>query len=221
MENIRILSTKKLQLNHKQFLLNAGLAVVEADFITIHFKPFSGDKIAPNLIFTSTNGFKSFLLNNAAAKHKDANIFCVGSSTRQFIESQGYKVIASADYATELAENLTTQHNDKNFTFFSGSMRRDILPAALTGAGIIFNEIEVYETILSPHKINTSVDGILFFSPSGIESYLQENKIKGETCFCIGTTTAEALAGVTTNIVTANKPTVENVIVQAINYYKT
>jgi uroporphyrinogen-III synthase len=201
-------------------VLNAGLAVVEADFITVHFKPFSADNIESNLIFTSTNGFKSFLLNEESAKYKEANIFCVGSSTRQFIESNGYKVVASADYATELAEALTTQHNTKKFTFFSGSLRRDTLPAALAKAKIFFNEIEVYETRLTPHKINTTVDGILFFSPSGVESYLKENELNNETCFCIGTTTAEALTGITTNIVTANKPTVENVIVQAINYYK-
>jgi uroporphyrinogen-III synthase len=94
------------------------------------------------------------------------------------------------------------------------------LPDALAKAKISFNEIEVYETRLTPHKINTTVDGILFFSPSGAESYLKENELNNETCFCIGTTTAEALTGITTNIVTANKPTVENVIVQAINYYK-
>jgi len=36
-------------------------------------------------------------------------------------------------------------------------------------------------------------DGILFFSPSAVESYLKSNTIKDEMCFCIGETTAEAL----------------------------
>lgn len=194
--------------------------MVEADFISINYKPFAADNIATSLIFTSTNGFKSFLLNKESVKYKNAGTFCVGSNTRQFIESNGFRVVASADYATELGEIIAREHNGKMFTFFSGSMRRDTLPEALTKAGVAYNEIEVYETRLSPHKINAVIDGVLFFSPSAVESFLQLNKIKDETCFCIGTTTADALKRITDNIVMANKPTVENVIVQCINYYK-
>lgn len=216
----RILSTKKLQQNHRQYLLNAGLAVVEADFISIRHKSFRADTINANLIFTSTNAFKSFLQNEVSTSLKANNIFCVGIKTREFIEQNGYNVIASADYATELSAILIEGYKNESFTFFSGSMRRDTLPGALTKAGVNFNEIEVYDTILSPHSITTPVDGILFFSPSGVESYLQKNKITNQACFCIGTTTAEAVASSTGKIVLANKPTVENVIIQCINFYK-
>ena len=82
------------------------------------------------------------------------------------------------------------------------------------------NEIQVYETTLTPQKIKTPVEAILFFSPSGIESYLKENKIKNETCFCIGTTTASALEGITKNIVVADQPTIEDVIEEVIAEYK-
>ncbi len=39
-------------------------------------------------------------------------------------------------------------------------------------------------------------------------------------CFCIGTTTAKALEHKTKNILIASHPTVENVIEQALEYYK-
>lgn len=220
MGKIRILSTKKLRTHHKQFLLNAGLAVIEADFINIQPKPFAAEGIAPNLIFTSANGFRSFMANNDSEKFKKNNVFCVGSATKHIIANAGFTVVASADYAAELAKIITREDKGKTFTFFCGSMRRDTLPEALAEAGIAFNEIEVYDTNLSPHKINTPVDGILFYSPSGVESYLKVNTINTETCFCIGTTTADPLKGITDNIVIANKPTVENVIVRCINYYK-
>jgi uroporphyrinogen-III synthase len=90
----------------------------------------------------------------------------------------------------------------------------------LAEAKIKFNEIQVYETSLTPHKIKTSVEAILFFSPSAIESYLTENKIKNEICFCIGNTTAEALNQVTKNIIVANQPSVEEVIEDVIEEYK-
>jgi uroporphyrinogen-III synthase len=217
---IRILSTKKLLPNHKQFLLNAGLSVMEADFISIQYTPFEFVAIRQNLLFTSQNAFAGFLLNEESAKYKDRAIFCVGSKTKEAIEKAGYTVMASADYAEELAGIIIKEHSGESFTFFSGSMRRDTLPDALAAAKIDCNEIEVYKTVLSPHVINSRVDGLLFFSPSGIESYHSANSISSETCFCIGNTTAEALKGITENIVIAKKPTVENVIIQCINYYK-
>ena len=68
-------------------------------------------------------------------------------------------------------------------------------------------------------KIEAKTNALLFFSPSGIHSYLKQNTIDNQMCFCIGTTTADALQGVTKNIVIANQQTVENVIIQCINYY--
>ena len=90
----------------------------------------------------------------------------------------------------------------------------------MKSAQVNFNEIQVYETTLTPHKIKTKVDAILFFSPSGVESYLAENKIKNEICFCIGETTAEALEKTTRNIIVAEQPSVENVIDDVIAEYK-
>ena len=63
------------------------------------------------------------------------------------------------------------------------------------------------------------MEAILFFSPSGIESYLKENTIKKEICFCIGTTTASALEGITKNIKIADQPTIEDVIEDVIAEY--
>lgn len=220
MEGVRLLSTKKLLPNHRQYLLNAGLAVIEADFITINYKDFVIDVIGQNFIFTSANAFKSFLLNEAYSKISNNKIFCVGSKTRELIEEKGFVVTASADYAADLGAIIIKDFQAESFTFFSGSMRKNTLPEALATAGVAFTEVEVYETLLTPHKLSATVNGILFYSPSGVDSYLKKNKIISQTCFCIGTTTAEALRGIADNIVLANKPTVENVIVQCINYYK-
>ncbi|MCW4469222.1 uroporphyrinogen-III synthase [Flavobacterium sp. MFBS3-15] len=216
----RVLSTKKLLPNHRQLLLNADLAVLEADFITVYYKPFVITTINQNLIFTSQNAVKSFLKHEKAGDYLAYPVFCVGGKTKEAIERAGFKVTAFAEYAEELAEIIKRDHSGESFTFFSGNMRRDTLPDALANAGIAFNEIEVYETVLSPVNINATPDAVLFFSPSGVESYLKENVIGDAVCFCIGKTTASALEGINEKIVIANKPTVENVIVQCVNYYK-
>lgn len=221
---IRILSTKKLLVNQKQFLLNANITVVEADFIAIHNKQVSIDNVHENLIFTSQNSVTSVLENlkstETLALLKQKNVFCVGIKTKQLLEENGFSVIAYTGYAADLAEIITLIYHKEQFTFFSGNLRRDTLPEALKNAGIVFNEIEVYETVLTPQKINATFDGILFFSPSGVESFLKDNKINNQMCFCIGTTTANALEKYTKNIIIAHQPTVENVIIQCINEYK-
>lgn len=218
---IRILSTKKLLSNQKQFLLNAGFSVVETDFIKIQNKNFDLKNTNDNLIFTSQNSVQSVLEHPESATLRTKNVFCVGVKTKNLLEENGFTVIAHAGYASDLAEIITLIYKNESFTFFSGNLRRDVLPEALTESGIQFNEIEVYETSLTPQKINSEFDGILFFSPSAVESYLKENKLKNEICFAIGNTTAEALSDKTKNVVIANQPTIENTIIQTINYYKT
>ena len=223
-EPIRILSTKKLLPNQKQFLLNANISVVEADFILINQTKFDIETVNENLIFTSQNAVLSLLENVISNEKlnllKEKNVFCVGMKTKQLLEENGFNVIAYTGYAADLAEIITLIYGREKFTFFSGNLRRDTLPDALSNADVVYNEIMVYETSLTPQKISTPLDGILFFSPSAVESYLKNNKIKKEMCFCIGTTTAEAVAKVTENIVIANQPSVENTIIQCINEYK-
>jgi len=217
---IRILSTKKLRPNQKQFLLNAGFSVVEADFIQITNKPFAFSNIYDNLIFTSGNAVKSVSNHPDVQDIRRNPAFCVGEKTADLLDENGFTVQEIANNAVELAQIITTQYQSESFTFFNGNLRLDELPNQLTNANVIFNETQVYQTVLTPNSINTAVDGILFFSPSAVESYLSENKITNEVCFCIGNTTAQPLKNSTKNIIIANQPSVENTIIQTINYYK-
>jgi len=222
-KSIQILSTKVLHEIQKQELQKAGFEVSEFDFIKTENKSFEIKDLNENLIFTSQNAVYSFLenpkSNDLIPKLRDKNVFCVGLKTKALLSDNGFNVVAYTGYASDLAEIIALIYNKESFTFFSGNLRRDTLPNALKEAGIKLNEIQVYETSLTPQKIKTSPDAILFFSPSGIESYLKENTIKKETCFCIGETTAEALHKLTKNIIIADQPTVENVIEDVIFQY--
>lgn len=221
MKNTIGITSTKILLNHqKKALLDAGFEVEEFDFIKTENKSFEIKDLNENLIFTSQNAVFSFLENPKSKDLKHKNVFCVGLKTKALLSDHGFNVVAYTGYASDLAEIITLIYNKESFTFFSGNLRRDTLPNALKDAGIKLNEIQVYDTSLTPQKIKTQADAILFFSPSGIESYLKENTIKKETCFCIGETTAEALHKITKNIIIADQPTVENVIEDVINEYK-
>ncbi len=217
---IRILSTKTLAANQKQLLLDAGFAVEEADFIGISFKKADLDEVKDNLIFTSSNAVKA-ILSRETENLKGKPCFCVGDKTQMILERNGFKVIATADNALALSRIILEQHAGETFTFFSGNLRLPELPGALDKAGIIWNEKQVYETTETPSHIKSKADGILFFSPSGVESFLSQNTLTHETCFCIGNTTAKALQDITENIIIADKPGVEHIIHQCISYFHT
>ena len=216
---IRLLSTRKLTDHQKQLLLGANFSVDEADFIHVVSKPFHLQSINDYLIFTSQNAVESILQNEKAMELKTKKCFCVGEKTKAMLETNGFQVIASADYASELASIICNQYDKSSFTFFCGNLRRDILPDALRLAGITFEEVEVYETRLTPHKAAGDLNGILFFSPSGVQSFLKENELQDEVCFCIGSTTAKALRGITNKVVTANQPTMESTIAKSIAFF--
>lgn len=217
---ISILSTKVLLSPQKQALLNEGFSVTEANFIKTESSDFDLKGINENLIFTSQNAAQSVLLHPKCSALKTKNVFCVGLKTKALLEENGFNVAVYVDYASDLAEIITLIYSNESYTFFSGNLRKETVPNALKETKVNFNEIQVYETTLTPQKIKKAVDGILFFSPSAIESYLMENKIKNEICFCIGSTTAEALEKITRNIIIADQPSVENVIEDVIEEYE-
>lgn len=190
-KQINILSTKKLLPNQKQELAYANINLIEEDFIETNSKNVELSTVNDNLIFTSQNAVQSILNHPNVEKLKSKNVFSVGIKTKDLLTENGFNVIAYTGYAADLAEIISLIYANEKFTFFSGNLRRDVLPNTLTENEIIFNEIEVYETNITSKKIKEKLDGILFFSPSGVESYLKENTIKDETCFCIGETTAE------------------------------
>ena len=220
-KQINIVSTKKLFPNQKQLLLDANIHLIEEDFIETTFLSPLLEGLGEALIFTSQNAVQSILQHPKCNELKSKNVFSVGMKTKDLLTQNGFNVIAYTGYASDLAEIISLIYNKESYTFFCGNLRRAILPDTLKENGITFNEIEVYETNITSKKIKSKLDGILFFSPSGVESYLKLNTIKDEMCFCIGETTAESLENKKIkNIIIADKPSVENVIDEVIEYYK-
>lgn len=212
-----ILSTKKLSEKLKVKLENKGFLVIEKKFIKTKTLKFSIENLNENLIFTSKNAVKSVPFKNEIISRK---VFCVGSKTKKLLEKNGFEVITSAENAKDLAENISQNFSSMRFTFFCGTIRKATLPQILKKNNIELNEIVVYKTVLKPHKIETKIDGILFFSPSAVESFLKENRLNDTTCFCIGNTTAESLKNKTDKIIVSKKATIEALIKKCIKYYK-
>jgi len=210
-----VLSTKKLTTAQKQLLLGAKIGLVEYNAINIEFLSFSSNiDLVENAIITSKNAFKAI-----QDKVKIEKAFVVGSKTAALLKENDIEITEAADNASALAEKIIENHQNKHFTFFCGNKRRDELPLQLKQHKVSFKEIQVYKTGLNFAEFKQEFDGVLFFSPSGVESYFRKNKIGEATAFCIGTTTANSVKKHTKNIKIATLPSIENVIVQVVKKY--
>ena len=215
-----ILSTKKLRKLERRKLSDSGFNVLEKKFINTKSIEFEVKNLNDYVVLTSKNAVKSILKNEFASQVRERKIICVGQKTKELLEKKGFIVEAYADYASDLGVLIVEKYKNYSFTFFSGNIRRNTLPDLFNENNIKWNEVVVYETTLNPKKVTEHLDGILFFSPSAIESYLIKNEINKEMCFCIGTTTANALENKTKNIKIASPTIVESVIDEVIKYYK-
>ena len=74
-------------------------------------------------------------------------------------------------------------------TYFCSERRLDELPSILEKNHIKVNEIEAYKTILDTEKIDSKIEGVMFYSPSTVQSYMQNNDVD-KIAYCIGETTA-------------------------------
>ena len=214
-----LIVTKKLTKKQRNRFPDGDFQLIEHNFIRTKKIAFSVEKNHEVVVFTSKNGVKSVWKQQREIL-ENKTIICVGTKTKTFIEKKGFQVDETADYAEDLIEIMDQKYKGKTFTFFCGNIRRDTIPNYFKENQIAFEEVIVYETETHSKAISGNFDGILFFSPSSITSFLEKNELKNETCFCIGTTTAKALGNKTKNIIIASKPTVEHVIDEVIKFYK-
>jgi len=204
-----------LSLSQKEHLLNAGLAVVDFDFITTKEIDFSFPNKIENAIFTSQNGVKIILKKEI----KIENAYCVGKHTEKLINDKGIKTQFTGNNAEELGQYIVEKAPDKKFHYFCAQDRLETLPNKLTENHIKWKEIPLYKTMYTPKIYSQIFNGVLFYSPSGVESYFSVNK-KPQHSFCIGHTTAKALKKYTTDFTIATKPNIENVLIKAIKHFK-
>ena len=215
MSKAKILSTKKLTQPQKELLLNADISFVEANFIQTEPIDFNCDLNIENAIITSKNAVESILKK----KVKINNCFCVGDKTEALLIKNSIQVLEKSYQAKALAEKIVSNHSNKNFTFFCGDKKREELPKLLNENNIGLTEVEVYKTELKSQQIHGDFAGVLFFSPSAVESYALRNTFEEIIAFCIGKTTESEAKKYTNNIITANKTTIENVIVQVVKHF--
>lgn len=219
-KNAKVYSTKSLT-DDQRLLVNETLGIQSTDFIKIsinRIKPQSVRQPIQNVIITSKNSVEALLQNFSAEELQFDNIYCVGRRTKRLVEKRIGAVKHTEPNAKKLAEYLVEYIDGTQVTYFCSDLRLDALPNILTENNITVNEIEAYQTKYSAIKIDDSVEGVMFYSPSTVQSYRQENNAE-VIAFCIGETTAQEAKKHFKDIRIAKVPTVESVIELVNEHY--
>ena len=214
MTKYKILSTKKLEasliekakLNNIEIIEQAAISIniisTKEKWQEIHH---SAEATSQYVVFTSSyavQAIKSFLhfyVNTTAIQWK---IFSLSGRTKESIKGHldlFGEIIDTAQDASSLAKKII-EHKVEKVIFFCGNKRRYELPDALKKAGIVVKELIVYNMTETAQPATDDVDGVLFFSPSAVNSFFTVNSLKKNTvCFAIGKTTAKGVSQFSNN----------------------
>ncbi|TYA74050.1 hydroxymethylbilane synthase [Seonamhaeicola marinus] len=215
-----VYSTKSLS-EEQRLLFNEKVTPKSSDFIKtnpnrIH-KHVVKDTI-DNVIITSKNAVDALLMNFSPEELQFKNIYCVGRRTKRLVENKIGKVTHSEKNAKALAEYLVEYIEGTEVTYFCSNLRLDDLPNILESNHIKVNEVEAYQTKYDAIELDDSVDSVMFYSPSTVQSYKQKND-KDVIAFCIGETTAKEAKKHFKEVKIAKVPTVESVIELVNDHY--
>ncbi|MBK6281334.1 MAG: uroporphyrinogen-III synthase [Draconibacterium sp.] len=199
---------------------NAGATVIEMPLVKIQRavlsevekKYFTQLHHFQWLIFTSTNGVRSFFENLQEIQGnqnlpESLQFAVIGNKTEQILNSFGYKAAftnpgsTGEDFAEYFIQKIKIENTKPNVLLALGNIARNLIQDQL-------NDYEM----------------LLFTSPSGIRNFMklagdiQPEKIR---MACIGETTAKAaIENHISPVVVANKSTVAGLFESVLNYYK-
>jgi hydroxymethylbilane synthase len=209
----RVFSTKSLAISQTK-LFHKNIVSESSDFIKVRSNRIPSKavkEVLENVIITSKNGVEALLDNFTKEELNFKHIYCVGRRTKKLIQQKIGAVNHAEKNAAKLAEYLSKEMEGDSVTYFCSDLRLDTLTRILTENKIKVNEVEAYKTMYSPEVVSKNIKGVLFFSPSAIESYLQKNTAD-KVAFCIGASTAKEAYKYFEKVEIAQIPTVESVI---------
>jgi uroporphyrinogen-III synthase len=174
------------------------------------------------VVFTSMNAVQ-VVADQMYDNLPDWKIYCIGNTTSQLVAKYfgAHTISGTAGSAAALADLIIEDGEAQSIFFFCGDQRRDELPRMLKNAGIEVEEIVVYHTIDVPRKISKDYKGILFFSPSAVQSFFSVNKLPNDVIlFSIGPTTATEIKKFSVNkVIMAAEPGKEQLLERAMEYF--
>ncbi|TDW95734.1 uroporphyrinogen-III synthase [Dinghuibacter silviterrae] len=222
-----ILSTKILDDRARSFARSRGWSLREEEFITTRPLPWDPPPMDTRTVAIFTSAAGVVRLGDPAAVMPPGGaapaVACLSGKTLDTVVKRlpSAKLVCTAANSAALAHALVADGRFTKAVFFCARAHRPELPQILQKAGIDVTEVPVYETTGVSITIDTPYDAVLFFSPSGVDSFFQANRLHtGVACFAIGETTAISIKNHTdTRIVVSEAPTQEALLTCVRSYF--
>lgn len=156
------------------------------------------------VIFTSRNAVDHFFRLATESKIEiptDMKYFCISETTANYLQKyiviRKRKIFTGERTANDLLD-VIKKHKDEKFIFPCSNIRTDHIPNFLDENGLKWSEATIYRTVAADLSDldDVTYDIIAFFSPSGIESLLQnfpDFKQNNTRIAAFGPTTSKAV----------------------------
>lgn len=196
----KVLSTKVMSNEVVKYAASLGFELNMMDVVGTSCIPFSVSSVHwdefDSVVFTSANAVNCFFREGQnTGLLSDKKIICTSGKTATILAEKGYMSNIQGDNAKELAEKIIHSGNIHSTLHVCGNKVLETIGNELEKAKIRYTKLQVYNTTGIPNKKPAgNFEAILFFSPSGVESYLQYNEIEeNELLCCVGDTTANSV----------------------------
>ena len=227
--NTYILSTAEIEQSLVDDALGHGVEIHPMSFIEV--MPVADSTLAEELerlctlqitvVFTSANAV-SAIASSLEKFQPRWTIYCIGNATKNAVLNYFDPALikGTATDGADLAK-IIKQDSISEVVFFCGDKRLDALPDFLYRNDIMVREIVVYRTKETPVQINRHYQGIMFFSPNGVNSFFRVNQVDSNTVlFAIGNTTAASIRSKSGNpIVVSDSPSRPLIVKKVLEYF--
>lgn len=222
-----IVAARKMDSGLKQTALQHQLYIEDLDFLVFRYN--DNEKIVQQIanneqpwVFTSQHAVKALvqLIATHGIQLNNKKAYCIAGKTQQLAAKHNFLIQATAVNASHLAQEIIRQKEQAVFHATTNKKRYELYEA-LAAANVPIQSCELYSKQAQYHSVR-AFDGVLFFSPSQVDAFLEKNKLAAETpAFCIGQTTAHHLINKKhQNIIVAKKASEQAMLAALINYFE-
>lgn len=222
---MEIACTRHIEKGNKSIALSHGIQLVDRPLVKITYLNPPDlvsmlQKQSRNLVFTSKHALLALeKLAGLDLMPKDHIVYCISGRTQDYAKKLGFQVKGTATNSKQLAACIQ-KDGVKEVLHLTSNIRLTDFQDVLVSQNIEHTAIEVYYKEKQEYTWD-NYDGIAFFSPSQIDSFLTSNVLQKEKpIFCIGHTTADygILKGFK-RILVSESSSEEDIVKKIINYY--
>ena len=166
-----------------------------------------------DVLFFSSKRAVDFLLKQQIVSAR-VQVACIGNATQHYLEDRGIRVDFAGSNSSrpqEVSKELHRWLNGRTCGLVTAEESQRTIATYLDESLIYY--ITPYRTVIHPDKLDTSMDVLVFTSPSNVKGFLQKNEIHHQKVVAWGKTTEEfLLKNAIQNVYCLNNATEKEVI---------